>query len=30
MSENWSLKVEYPHFNFGTEGGDQTSVSDPP
>jgi outer membrane immunogenic protein len=27
---NWSVRVEYLHFNFGTEGGDQTSVSDPP
>jgi outer membrane immunogenic protein len=25
-----SLKVEYLHFDFGSEGGDQTSVSDPP
>lgn len=30
LSATMSLKVEYLHFNFGSEGGDQTSVSDPP
>jgi outer membrane immunogenic protein len=30
LSPAISLKVEYLHFNFGTQGGDQTSVSDPP
>jgi hypothetical protein len=26
----WSLKAEYLHFDFGSEQGDQTSISDPP
>ena len=25
-----SIKVEYQHFDFGTELGNQTSVTDPP
>jgi len=30
LGDRWSLKLEYLHFNFGTETGDQTSVGDPP
>ena len=30
ISKGISLKVEYLHFNFGSQGGNQTSVSDPP
>lgn len=30
VSSNLSLKVEYQHFNFDTEEGNQTSISDPP
>lgn len=30
FSPTMSVKLEYLHFDFGTKGGDQTSVSDPP
>ncbi|MGA7325778.1 MAG: outer membrane beta-barrel protein [Rhodomicrobium sp.] len=30
ISPAWSVKAEYMHFDFGTKGGAQTSVSDPP
>jgi outer membrane immunogenic protein len=30
IQDNVSLKIEYQHFDFGSEGGDQTSVSDDP
>jgi outer membrane immunogenic protein len=30
ISRNVSLKLEYAHYDFGTETGDQTSISDPP
>ena len=30
IAPNVSLKLEYLHFDFGRQGGDQTSVSDPP
>jgi outer membrane immunogenic protein len=30
IDRNWSVKAEYLHFDFDTEEGDQTSVSDPP
>lgn len=29
-TQNISLKLEYQHFDFGTEDGNQTSISDPP
>lgn len=30
LGAGWSLKAEWLRYNFGTQGGDQTSVSDPP
>lgn len=30
LTENISIKLEYAHFDFGTETGDQTSISDDP
>jgi outer membrane immunogenic protein len=30
IARSWSIKAEYLHFDFDTEEGDQTSVSDPP
>lgn len=30
ISPNMSIKAEYLHFDFGTQGGMQTSISDPP
>ena len=30
IDRNWSLKVEYLHFDFGSQVGDQTSTGDPP
>lgn len=30
LGAGWSLKAEWVRFNFGSQGGDQTSVSDPP
>ena len=30
VSPTMSLKLEYLHFDFGSEGGDQTSIGDPP
>jgi outer membrane immunogenic protein len=30
ISQGLTVKLEYQHFDFGTENGDQTSVSDPP
>jgi outer membrane immunogenic protein len=30
VGDGWSLKAEYLRFNFGTEHGDQTSLTDPP
>jgi outer membrane immunogenic protein len=30
ISPSWSVKGEYLHFDFGTQGGSQTSVGDPP
>lgn len=30
VTDNVSLKLEYQHFDFGSETGDQTSVGDPP
>lgn len=30
LTENISLKIEYAHYDFGTQNGDQTSLTDPP
>lgn len=30
LTDTISLKLEYAHYDFGTEGGDQTSLTDPP
>ncbi|ADJ24826.1 porin [Hyphomicrobium denitrificans ATCC 51888] len=30
LTDNLSIKVEYLHFDFGSQAGDQTSISDPP
>lgn len=30
LTDTISLKVEYAHYDFGTETGDQTSITDPP
>ena len=30
IARNWSLKIEYLHFDFGGEAGNQTSITDPP
>lgn len=30
LGQGWSVKAEYLHFDFGSQGGDQTSISDPP
>ncbi len=30
VTDNVSLKLEYQHFDFGTQSGDQTSIGDPP
>ena len=30
IARNWSIKAEYLHFDFDTEKGNQTSVTDPP
>ena len=30
IAPNWSIKAEYQHFDFGSQIGNQTSVTDPP
>ena len=30
LTPAWSVKAEYLHFDFGTQHGAQTSISDPP
>ncbi len=30
LSPAWSVKAEYLHFDFGSRGGSQTSLTDPP